>query len=185
MYKLCKTARSAKRQREIEQALIKLMASTPYSDISVTALCEYLSMPRKTFYRYFDGKEDVLDAFMDHLLAECDEMLLADAPPRQRIEQMLLFVKRQKDLLDVLSKNALIDAFIKRACSRPIVNEEALSTLLGNEPQWARPMIVMFATAGFSALALDWYKEDFARTTGEMTDLCCRMLGRPLFDFTA
>ena len=99
MYKTCKTTKSKLRQREIEQALISLMASTPFADVSVTALCAHLDMPRKSFYRYFDAKEDVLDAFMDHLLEECDAITLSDATLRQRVEQLLFFAKRKKDLL--------------------------------------------------------------------------------------
>ena len=119
------------------------------------------------------------------LVEKINEILLSSAPIRQRVEQMLLFIKRQKDLLDILSKNELIPALAARIKSHSGANEEALAVILKNEPQWVRPMVAMFATAGFSTLVLDWYKEDFARTTGEMTDLCCRMLGRPLFDFTA
>ena len=184
MYKLCKTVKSAKRQREIAQAMVTLMASTPYDDITVTALCEHLDMPRKSFYRYFDAKEDVLNAFMDHLLSECDAIILSGSPLRQRVEHLLLFVKRQKELLDVFAKNDVLDALVKRACDRGISDVNALSPLLAGEPQWARPMIARFATAGFATLALDWYKDDFARPVGEMTDVCCRMLARPLMDFS-
>ncbi len=180
MYKTCKTARSQQRQREIEQAMITLMASTPYAEISVTALCEHLDMPRKSFYRYFDAKNDVLDAFMDHLLEECDAIALSDAPLRQRVEQLLLFFKRKKDLLDTLSQNDLLDPLICRACSRPRAGEKALASILSNEPQWVRPMIARFTVTGLFTLLLDWYKDGFSRTVGEMTDICCRMLARPL-----
>lgn len=182
MYKQCKTVKSAKRQREIAKSMVALMASTPYDDITVTALCEYLDMPRKSFYRYFDAKEDVLNAFMDNLLSECDTIILSAAPLRQRVEHLLLFVKRQKELLDIFEKNNVLDALVKRACDRGIDNADALAPLLVGEPQWARPMIARFATAGFATIALDWYKDDFARPVGEMTDICCRMLARPLLD---
>ena len=46
MYKLCKTERSAKRQREIEHALLDLMTERHYETISVTELCEKMVMPR-------------------------------------------------------------------------------------------------------------------------------------------
>jgi AcrR family transcriptional regulator len=185
MYKTCKTTKSKLRQREIEQALISLMASTPFADVSVTALCAHLDMPRKSFYRYFDAKEDVLDAFMDHLLEECDAITLSDATLRQRVEQLLFFAKRKKDLLDILSKNDLLRTLVIRACTRSFSDEDALAKILPNEPQWVRPMIARFTTAGFATLVLDWYKDDFARPVGEMTDICCRMLARPLLNFPA
>ena len=70
MYKLCKTEQSAKRQREIEGKLLALMWQKHFDDISITELCEFVGMPRKSFYRYFDSKEDALEALIDHTLGE-------------------------------------------------------------------------------------------------------------------
>ena len=55
MYKLCKTEQSAMRQRQLEQGLLQLMQTKRYEEISISDLCQRMGMPRKTFYRYFDG----------------------------------------------------------------------------------------------------------------------------------
>ena len=73
MYKLCKTEQSAKRQREIEGALFDLLMKKSYSDITVTEICDVLSMPRKAFYRYFDSKDDTLYALIEHTMAEYND----------------------------------------------------------------------------------------------------------------
>ena len=52
MYKLCKTEQSARRQKELEQGLLKIMLQSRYEDISVSELCDNLNIPRKSFYRY-------------------------------------------------------------------------------------------------------------------------------------
>ena len=70
MYKLCKTEQSAKRQREIENCLFEIMKGKHYEEITITEICERMSMPRKAFYRYFDSKEDALSALIDHSMAE-------------------------------------------------------------------------------------------------------------------
>jgi AcrR family transcriptional regulator len=62
MYKMCKTEKSASRQRLIEQTLLELMKREPYDAITITSLCSELKMPRKAFYRYFDSKETALRA---------------------------------------------------------------------------------------------------------------------------
>ena len=51
MYKLCKTEQSAKRQREIEHRLLALMKQKHFDDISITELCEFVGMPRKSVSR--------------------------------------------------------------------------------------------------------------------------------------
>ena len=65
MYKLCKTEQSARRQREIEQALLNALMRKNYESVTITELCDDLGMPRKTFYRYFDSKDDTLYALID------------------------------------------------------------------------------------------------------------------------
>ena len=69
MYKLCKTEQSARRQRELEQGLLKAMSTCHYDEISVSDLCDQLNIPRKSFYRYFSGKDGALHALIDHTLA--------------------------------------------------------------------------------------------------------------------
>ena len=70
MYKLCKTEQSAQRQRQLEEGLLELMRLRPYDEISVVDLCEYLQIPRKSFYRYFSNKDGALFALLDHTLME-------------------------------------------------------------------------------------------------------------------
>ena len=45
---------------KIEAAFRAAVPTTPYSSISVTALCEQAGISRKLFYRRFRGKDDVL-----------------------------------------------------------------------------------------------------------------------------
>ena len=72
MYKLCKTEQSAKRQRELEQVLLRMMNSTLYEDITVINFCENAGIPRKAFYRYFSSKDGALHALLDHTLLELE-----------------------------------------------------------------------------------------------------------------
>ena len=55
MYKLCKTEQSVRRQREIENCLFDILKEKKYDEITITELCERMNIPRKAFYRYFDG----------------------------------------------------------------------------------------------------------------------------------
>ena len=180
MYKICKTERSAKRQREIELAFLKLMETTPYNDISVTLLCQSIGIPRKAFYRYFDTKEDALLALIDHTLAECDTIVASNAPLRTRVERVVLFVKRQKPLLGALEKNDLLGPLTSIAARSPACKPEFLANVFPNEPEWIRPTLARFAASGFIFLVVEWHKNNFDRTVSEMTDIAYRLLARPL-----
>ena len=47
-------------QKEITEALISLMREYPYSEISVKQIILESKLARKTFYRNFESKDDVL-----------------------------------------------------------------------------------------------------------------------------
>ena len=61
MAKTCTTEKTAARQRWIENGLLELMLEKRFEDISVTELCDHLSLSRRSFYRYFSDLGDVLD----------------------------------------------------------------------------------------------------------------------------
>ena len=68
MYKLCKTEQSATRQKMLELGLLNCMLTRHYEEISVSDLCTAMDIPRKSFYRYFSGKDGALHALIDHTL---------------------------------------------------------------------------------------------------------------------
>ena len=47
-----------------------MLKSIPFQDVTAQALCQKSEVPRKTFYRYFDGKEDVFDAMVDYIMLD-------------------------------------------------------------------------------------------------------------------
>ena len=66
MAKLCTNETTTARQRWIENGLLELMQERKFEDVTVTDLCRHLNLSRRSFYRYFDNMEDVLDCLLDH-----------------------------------------------------------------------------------------------------------------------
>jgi AcrR family transcriptional regulator len=54
-------------QRWIIQALLDLMENTQYDKINVSEICRKADLDRRTFYRNFDSKKDVLEAYINLL----------------------------------------------------------------------------------------------------------------------
>lgn len=120
MYKLCKTEQSARRQRQIEEALLEAMLRQRYEDITVSDLCDRIGLPRKAFYRYFSSKEGALLALLDHRLMEYEDR--ADEGTNVREQGFLLdlnwffaFWREQKPLLDALERSGLSGILVERA----------------------------------------------------------------------
>ncbi len=186
MYKLCKTEQSVKRQREIENALFDLMMKKSYPDITVTEICDALSMPRKAFYRYFDSKDDTLYALIEHTMAEYggfvgNHISGGVRTLRREIEKYFVFWQEHKLLLDALYKNNMLEKIIDVSVGFPINDMVSLKRFLPDDTDWAREKIFKFAVCGLVFQMLDWYKDGFKTSVSDMARLSCRTLSKPLF----
>lgn len=185
MYKLCKTEQSVKRQREIEAALLTMMKETDYSSISITDLCARIPMPRKAFYRYFDTKDDALDALLMHTLAEY-QGFHNGTPPKQRslvseLEEYFKFWLEKRDFLDAFAKSNILGRLIETSIHYPVGDMISVAKFLPDEVEDMRGQIFRFAICGLSLMMIDWYRGGYAQSASFMAKAACRMLSVPLF----
>ena len=185
MYKLCKTEQSAKRQKEIEHALLSLMNEIPYSQISITELCEKIDIPRKAFYRYFDSKEDALQGLLEHTITD---YYTANTPnigaPRsleRELCQFFVFWREKQEFLDALEANNLTGLLIDACVNFPVHNLIKLERFFPNDPQTLRHAIFRFAVVGLIFHMLEWYRSGYAHTVEDMARFSIRMLCSPIF----
>ena len=186
MYKLCKTEQSAKRQREIEMALLNLMSKKSYSEISITELCKNLGMPRKTFYRYFESKEDTLYALIEHTMNEYQYFFTDSGRDGKRtlsseIGNYYKFWICHKPLLDALYKNNMLEKIMEVSINFPVNDMVNIKKFLPDDTDWAREKIFRFAICGLCFQMIDWYRDGFKVSIEDMSKLSCRMLSRALF----
>lgn len=66
--------------REIKRALLTLIARKTYREITVKSIIEEALVTRRTFYRHFSSKADVLDAIEKDFIDDLDEKLKAVHP---------------------------------------------------------------------------------------------------------
>ena len=67
----CHTEYAAQRKAQLENSLLNLMLQQSYKEISVTDICREANIPRRTFYHYFESKDDVLDSMIENLMQQC------------------------------------------------------------------------------------------------------------------
>lgn len=97
-------------QREIMTALFRLMEQEPYKDISVKQILIEAKAARKTFYRNFTGKEDVLHSMVQNKISDYIEQLtrgnilsLEDA-----LDAIFSFCQNNQLFFTVLAHNKLL-----------------------------------------------------------------------------
>lgn len=186
MYKLCKTERSASRQRQLENGLLKLMATQRYEDITVSDLCAYMQIPRKSFYRYFSSKDGALNALLDHTMMEYEgfNAVYIDGDRRtleKELTQFFLFWMNQKELLDVLARNKMSGSLVERTINH-ISNEDLIpQRFLADDIQFVRKQVSLFCVSGLMSIVLTWHYEGFPHSAEEMASITTRLVSEPLF----
>ena len=186
MYKLCKTEESARRQREIELALFALIKTTGYENVTVTALCERMKMPRKAFYRYFDSLDDAIVGLIDHSMSEYsgftdDSHELKKRSLVSELEGFFNFWFEKRDLLTAFDRSGLIGIFTDRIINYPISDRIMMIKFLPDEDDKMRGLIFKFALCGLVYMMIDWYRDGFKTPSREMAEAACRMFRKPLF----
>lgn len=186
VYKLCKTEQSAKRQREIEIGLFEMMKSVGYDNVTVSALCETLNIPRKAFYRYFDSKDDALKAFVDHTMFEFDTYNSGESVKGKRslgaeLKQTFDYWHENSDVLRAFDRSGRLDIILERAIKFPIADKIATSRFLPDESDTEREWIFKFVAAGLTTMVFDWYKSGFSASSEQMADIARRIISKPLF----
>jgi len=184
MYKLCHTEESSRRQRTLEQGLLEAMGTHPYSKITLTDLCRRLSIPRKTFYRYFPTKQDCLLALIDHTLADCNTRTLSGWGGGRELQQSHLlqffrYWQEQRVFLDAIRDNGLCYLLLDRTTAIVDKMKELEST-----DNFAGDQVAYFIAHGLMTTVIRWHHHDFPCSPEEMAEAFARSLGNSGFSVT-
>ena len=179
MYKHCNTEESAQRQRQLEHCLLDLMGERPLSQITINDICQNAGISRKSFYRYFDNKEDCLHALLDHVIMDGSAYYMSETSEDMTgsafCVRIFEYWKRQTPLLDALERNGQSIQIVQRI----------IRYILEEEPEYARYMgipdhsvleHVVFTVSGVMGLVLAWHHEGYRKSAGQMGTLLHQMI---------
>ena len=184
MYKLCKTERSAKRQREIEQILLDLMQEKRFEEISVTEICERANMPRKSFYRYFEGKDGAMQSLLYHTLLEFDSIRLMDSGRKlsQEFEEFFNFWKGKKSFLDAFNKSGFIGLLIDSSVEYAMREFGEVEKYLSESGRGEKMIAYQFVICGIMTMMINWYRSGFAEPIPSLARTATKIITKPLFE---
>jgi len=181
MYKHCNTEDSARRQQQLEQCLLELMAEFPYSAITIGQICGRCGISRKSFYRYFDGKDGCLHALLDHTIMSGATYFIPGEGREQfglpQCVRIFEYWQQQTLLLDVLEKNGQSLQVLQRI----------IRYILTEVPEYAHYMgiaqadtmeHVVFTVSGILGLVLTWHHGHYQKTAAQMGELLYQLMQR-------
>lgn len=152
----------------IADALFSLMKRKPFSQITVTEICEEAAIGRKTFYRNFELREDVIDFWLDLRCKECGEMLLP-IPTEEQLYHYCIFLKKHMDVLIVLYQNGL----------HPMVETKFSVFLPYTMPLWSADPVEQeyrsqYIIAGIEAIIRVWVTRGFQESVDDIVGIAKR-----------
>lgn len=187
MYKSCITEHSAKQQERFETCLMELLSTKAYNEITVSSLCEKVGLSRYTFYRLYDGKDDVLDAIVDKVLLNWTQQSARFTDPSDLFQgncQYLTFWSQQKPLLEALCSNGKSALLVERTLECMVPEDPTIAQYFRVSQNGNSEERLLFCLHGVYGLLIHWHKTGYKKTVEEManilTDLFLTQLLFPL-----
>ncbi len=183
MYKLCKTEQSAHRQRQLEDGLLQMMKIKRYDEITVSDLCDFLQVPRKSFYRYFSSKDGALHALLDHTMMGYEGFYIGSESRtlHQDLTHFFLFWVAHKPLLDALAKSGMSGTLVERSMYHITLEENLPHRFLPGDSAEMRKQVMLFCVSGLMSMILTWHHQGYPASPEQMAAIAARIISQPLF----
>ena len=155
-------------QHMITDALFILMKRKPFHQITVTEICDEAAVGRKTFYRNFELREDVIDFWLDLRCAEYEKDLLS-VPLEEMLQYHCAFLKKYTSELIALYQNGL----------HPMVEKKFSIFLPDTMPLWSEDPVEQeyrsqYIIAGIEAIIRVWVTRGFQESVEEVVEIVKR-----------
>ncbi len=153
-------------QTRIINSFYQLLNDTAYEEISVKQIISKSQISRKTFYRNFDSKEDVLISCISKILsAYIEEMhTQSEVTLSWIIEQAFRILEHNKNFFQLLQRDNLL-YLVLNVINREILDEHF--SLSDQKSDFSRYIVYFNVGALFNVLSL-WLEKDDAYSADDI-----------------
>ena len=181
MYKYCATEESVRRQRQLEQCLLKLMLTENYHQITISQICELAGISRKSFYRYFTSKEGCLYALLDHAVFDGASYYLPDHRSAQATltiyQHFFQYWKEQDLLLVALGRNSMHLLLVERVIHYILQEEDEFRIFFRDALNEAHERS-LFYIGGVMTVVLDWHQSGYQKPIMQMAEILSDLIDK-------
>lgn len=167
----------------IVQALMLIMQRKDFEQITVKEISEKAGVDRKTFYRHFQSKYNVLYCYLDRACQFYVEKLSAETELTTYIISKVYFETCQHyiDFLLLLDKNNLLP-FMLLAFDKylPEIHRIFEKQRTADSFIYHSEYALAFYTGGFWNISIKWIKEKTPKSPDEMASIIEKLLTQPL-----
>lgn len=167
----------------IMESLLKLLSEKPYSEITITEIATTAQLARRTFYRNFHSKQDILDFYIQKLFGEYVRLLKEEKVLKMHAVARVYFVFWYKhlDFLSLMEQNNLLFMLLQKYNQYlPIIHKELMENEYGDNN--TLEYILAYSAGGFLNMLIKWVHEGAKKTPTEMAELTTLILKSELLD---
>ncbi|WP_297436234.1 TetR/AcrR family transcriptional regulator, partial [uncultured Clostridium sp.] len=163
--------RNKKSIERISNAMLEILKEKEFDSISITEICSRAEVARKTFYRNFNSKEDVIKTAIDLKLSEFKGtgILKEMANPLELSERYIQFWYDRRDFLKLLLERNLFGILNYKY---DIYMQDLRKLMKGDEEETPEiEYFLKFISGGFWNVLQTWVRKDFKESPKELAKL--------------
>lgn len=158
-------------KQKMVQALLAVMEQYDYKEITVTQITQEAQLSRKTFYRLFSNKDDILLLFFEGLFQECFAQIKARRIQHywEVVQVFFDFWEERKELLFLLQKNNLLAIVFERSYQYAMqVFEFVRSKECAASFSVPLPYMLAYSVGGMHSMLLKWIEKGMDIPSSEL-----------------
>ncbi|AGK95507.1 TetR/AcrR family transcriptional regulator [Clostridium pasteurianum] len=169
----------------IMKSLLNLLWKKSYNEITITEIAFHAQLARRTFYRNFTSKEDVLDLYIEKLFVEYAELLKKEKILKTHDIAKIYFTfwKKHIDFINVMEKNNLLYMILQKYNEHlPDLHKQFKDDYGKYKDNSILEYLLAFSAGGFWNMLIKWVKDGAKKTPDEMADIVTLMLTSEVLD---
>jgi AcrR family transcriptional regulator len=172
MYKKQTSLIAIQSQKWIAASLIHLLEAYSFSEITVTQICQEASLVRKTFYRNFDTKEDIIHYILDQLFETFrSKFNIEESASYEIFYHYYEFWAQEKQLLTFLHRDDLFYLLTKKYMEyADSVHMYFIKENIGAQTG-LEPYVIHFIAGGMVSILEHWLELGFNESINNLTKL--------------
>ncbi len=143
----------------LKEALIELLKTMPFENITIKAICQKAAVNRSTFYAYYTCPRDLIEEIESDILSKLPDYNPGNPKPFiDSIIQFMGYIKETGDAFRILLSTTADTTFGEQVVAAVMDKYEDFATLQNQEE---RKMAFIFVVNGVVGIVREWIKSDF------------------------
>lgn len=158
-------------KQKMTAALLSIMRQYDYGEITVTQITQEAQLSRRTFYRLFSDKDDILQLLFEGLFHECFEEIKRQKIQRywDAVQVFFDFWEARKDLLALLRKSNLLPRVFEQSYQYSMqIFEFVRSKEAAASFSLPLPYLLAYSVGGMHSMLVKWVEKGMEIPSSEL-----------------